>query len=151
MLEIYREMVELIDKGEGGVLATVVSAKGSAPRKAGAKMLIKSDGTFTGTIGGGGVEKQVLEKAVEVMRTGIPLTVYFDMSGTGRDAAMICGGQVEIFLDPIRGGETLYLFGAGHIGQATSVVGKKLGFHVVVIDRGRNIIIRGVSRKLIGW
>ena len=134
MLEIYREVVELIDKGEGGVLATVITAKGSAPRKAGAKMLVKRDGTFTGTVGGGGVEKQVLEKAVEVMRTGIPLTVHFDMSGTGRDAAMICGGQVEVFLEPIKAEETLYLFGAGHIGQATSAVGKKLGFRIVVVD-----------------
>jgi len=127
-------MVELLNKGEGGVLATVISSKGSAPRKAGAKMLVKSDGSFIGTVGGGGVEKQVLEKAAEVIRTGVPLTVYFDMSGTGRDAAMICGGQVEVFLEPIRAGETLYLFGAGHIGQATSSVGKKLGFRVVVVD-----------------
>ncbi len=132
--EIYRELTNMVTKGESGVLATIILAKGSAPRKAGAKMLIKRDGTFIGTVGGGGVEKQVLEKAAEVMKTRQPQVCHFDLSGTGRDAGMICGGQTDVFLEPIQTQETLYLFGAGHISQSTAAMGKILGFRVVVID-----------------
>ena len=70
MLEVYQELVNVTQKGERAVLATVISSRGSAPRKAGAKMLIKQDGTFLGTVGGGGVEQQVQEKAREVMNSG---------------------------------------------------------------------------------
>jgi xanthine dehydrogenase accessory factor len=134
MLEIYQELINLTSSGKRGVLATIITSKGSAPRKAGAKMLIKEDGTFIGTVGGGGVEKQILEKAAGVMKSGLPVMVHFDMSGTGREAAMICGGQVDIFLEPIHSYETLFLFGAGHISQATATIGKMLGFRIVVID-----------------
>jgi xanthine dehydrogenase accessory factor len=134
MLEIYQELVNVISKGERVVLATVISSRGSAPRKAGAKMLIKKDSTFIGSVGGGGVEQQVREKAIEVMNSGEPQIVHFDLSGKGERAAMICGGQMDVFLEPILSPETLYLFGAGHISQSTAAMGKMLGFQVVVID-----------------
>jgi xanthine dehydrogenase accessory factor len=134
MLEIYQELINVISKRERAVLATVVSSHGSAPRKAGAKMLIKNDGTFIGTVGGGGVEQQVRERAIEVMNSGQPKMVHFDLSGSGEGAAMICGGQMDVFLESIVPVETLYLFGAGHIAQRTAAMGKMLGFRVVVID-----------------
>ena len=134
MLEIYQELTNVISKRERAVLATVISSRGSAPRKAGAKMLIKSNGTFIGTVGGGGVEQQVREKAAEVMSSGEPQVVHFDLSGSGEGAAMICGGQMDVFLEPIVPVETLYLFGAGHISQSTAAIGKMLGFRVVIID-----------------
>lgn len=134
MLEIYQELVNITSKGEQAVLATVTSSRGSAPRKTGAKMLIKRDGTFIGTVGGGGVEQQVREKAIEVMNSGEPQIVHFDLSGSGEKTAMICGGQMDIFLEPIAPPETLYLFGAGHISQSTAAMGKTLGFRVAIID-----------------
>jgi len=134
MLEIYQTLVDMLSKGEGGVLATIISSKGSAPRKPGAKMLIKEDGTFTGTIGGGGAEKEVLEKAKQIMKSGKTEILHFDMSGSGREAAMICGGQIEVFLEPIPHRETLFLFGAGHIAQSTAAIGKMMGFRIVVVD-----------------
>lgn len=134
MLEIYQELVNVTSKGERAVLATVISSHGSAPRKAGAKMLIKNDSTFIGTVGGGGVEQQLKEKAIEVMNSGEPQIVHFDLSGRGEGAAMICGGQMDVFLEPIVPSETLYLFGAGHISKSTAAMGKTLGFRVVVID-----------------
>jgi len=134
MLEIYQELANVTSKGEWVVLATVVSSRGSAPRKAGAKMLIKKDGTFIGSVGGGGVEQQVREKAIEAMNSSGPQIVHFDLSGTGEEAAMICGGQMDVFIEPIVLPETLYLCGAGHISQSTAAMGKMLGFRVVVID-----------------
>lgn len=134
MLEIYQELVNITSTGEQAVLATVISSRGSAPRKTGAKMLIKNDGTFIGTVGGGGVEQQVRQKAIEVMNSGESQIVHFDLSGRGEEATMICGGQMDVFLEPILSPETLYLFGAGHISQSTAAIGEMLGFRVIVID-----------------
>lgn len=134
MLEIYQELIKVISKRERAALATVISSRGSAPRRAGAKMLIKNDGTFIGTVGGGGVEQKVREKATVVVNSGEPELMHFDLSGSGEGAAMICGGQMDVFLEPILPQETLYLFGAGHIAQKTAAIGKMLGFRVVVID-----------------
>lgn len=134
MLEIYQELTNIMARGEQAVLATVISSRGSAPRKAGAKMLIKADGSYIGTIGGGGVELMILGKAREAMNSGQPQVMHVDLSGQEKDAAMICGGQMEVFLEPIRSAETLYLFGAGHISQSTAAMGRMLGFRVVVID-----------------
>lgn len=134
MLDIYQELANLTARGERAVLATVISSRGSAPRKAGAKMLIKKDSTFIGSVGGGAGEQRVQEKAIEVMNSGEPQILHLDLSGTGKEAVMICGGQMDIFLEPILPPETLYLFGAGHISQSTAPIAKMLGFRVVVID-----------------
>lgn len=134
MLEIYQELANIAVKGERAVLATVVSSRGSVPRKAGTKMLIKGDGTLVGSIGGGNVEQAVQEKALAVMKSGEPQMVHFDLSGTGEEPWMICGGQMDVFLEPILPVETLYLFGAGHLSQSTAAVAKMVGLRVVVID-----------------
>ncbi len=134
MLEVYQELVKGISKGERAVLATIVSSQGSTPRKAGAKMLIKEDGSFVGTIGGGGTEHKIRQKVGEVMKSGQPQTVRFDLSGKDEALSMICGGQMEVFLEPILSMETIYLFGAGHTSQSTTTIAKMLGFRVVVID-----------------
>ncbi len=134
MLEIYEELARIISKGERAVLATIISSRGSTPRRAGAKMLIKEDGTFIGTIGGGGTEHKIRDKVIEVMKSGQPQVVSFDLSGKDEALAMICGGQMEVFLEPIQSPETLYLCGAGHTSQSTAAIAKRLGFQVVVID-----------------
>ncbi len=134
MLEIYQELINTISKGERAVLATIIASQGSTPRKAGAKMLIKEDGTFVGTIGGGGTEHQIRGKVIEVMKSGEPQIVRFDLSGKDEALSMICGGQMEVFLEPILPSATLYLFGAGHTSQSTAAMGKRLGFGVVVVD-----------------
>ncbi len=134
MLEIYKEAAELIAKGELMALATVMVSRGSAPRKAGAKMLIRKDGTSIGSVGGGGVERQIVQKAVEIMSSGEPQMIHLDLSGRGEQATMICGGQIDIFIEPILPPETLWLFGAGHISKTTAAMGKLLGFKVSVVD-----------------
>lgn len=134
MLEIYKELVNVVSKGERAVLATIVASQGSTPRRAGAKMLIKEDGTFVGTIGGGGTEHKIRQKVAEVMKSGQPQTVRFDLSGQDEALAMICGGQMDVFLEPILSSETIYLFGAGHTSQSTAKIANMLGFRVIVID-----------------
>ncbi len=134
MLEIYQELSNITANGGRAVLATIISSQGSAPRKAGAKMLIKEDGTFIGTVGGGSAEQLIKKKAEEMMKSGESQIVHFDLSGKGRDAVMICGGQMDIFLELILSLETLYIFGAGHISQSTATIAKMLGLRVIVID-----------------
>ena len=134
MLEIYQELVNIISKGERAVLATIISSHGSTPRRAGARMLIKEDGSFVGTIGGGGTEHQIRRKVAEVMKSGEPQIVHFDLSGKEAALEMICGGQMDVFLEPVLPSATLYLFGAGHTSQSTAAMGKMLGFRVIVID-----------------
>jgi xanthine dehydrogenase accessory factor len=137
MLEIYQEIINLISKGENAVLATVISKCGSVPRSAGAKMLIKKDGTSLGTIGGGGVEHLIRKKAMGVMNSGELEVIHCDLSGISDEEghqAYICGGQMDVLLEPIVPPETLYLFGAGHISECVAAMGKRLAFRVVVID-----------------
>ncbi len=126
MLEVHREIVDLLSRGESAVLATVISSRGSVLRKPGAKMLIRKDGSFIGSVGGDGVAHQVCEKAAEVLRHAEPKMVHLDPS-TG-------SGQADIFMEPILPPATLYLCGAGHISQSTAAIGKMLGFNVIVID-----------------
>ncbi len=133
MLEIYQELVNITANGGRAILATVVSSEGSAPRNAGAKMIIREDGSSIGSVGGGRVEHQVQGKAIELMNSNESQLVHFDLSGKVK-GGMICGGQMDVFLEPIVSQETLYIFGAGHISQSTVTIAKMLGFRVMVID-----------------
>jgi xanthine dehydrogenase accessory factor len=134
MTDIYREIADTIARGEPGVVATVVGSNGSSPRKAGAKMLIRSDGSFTGTVGGGAMEKKVIERAARVGKSGIPQMLHFDLEGKEERPDAICGGKVDIFLEPLPAAESILILGAGHIGQNVTSMGKTLGFRVEVID-----------------
>ncbi len=97
-------------------------------------MIIREDSSLVGSIGGGNVEQAVQEKALAVMKSGEPQMMHLDLTGSGEEAWMICGGQLDVFLEPILPAETLYLFGAGHLSQSTAAVAKMLGLRVVVID-----------------
>jgi xanthine dehydrogenase accessory factor len=134
MPDIYQEILNLRARGECGALATVVDSGGSSPRKPGAKMLIKVDGSFVGTVGGGLMEHHVCEKARQVIRSGQSSMLHFDLSGEQENPTGICGGWVDVFVEPIAPPESLFVLGAGHIGAATATIGKMLGFHTVVID-----------------
>ncbi|MDY6864123.1 MAG: XdhC/CoxI family protein [Thermodesulfobacteriota bacterium] len=136
MEEIYEEILKIKEKGENAVLATIISVKGSTPREEGSKMLIKSDGTISGSIGGGSLEGQVITKAVRIIKEGgNPGVLKFDL--TGVDAAkegMICGGTMEVFLEPIMSAPNLYIFGGGHISLTLAKMAKMVGFRITVID-----------------
>jgi xanthine dehydrogenase accessory factor len=134
VLEIYREIVNLVSSGGRGVLATVISSRGGAPRSAGAKMLVREDSTIIGTIGGGNAEHLIRRKAMEMMGSTEVEVVKFDLTGEEDMPGMICGGQMDVLLEPIVAQETLYLFGAGHISQGVAAMAKRMGFRVVVVD-----------------
>lgn len=135
MIDIYQEIVRSLTKGESAALATVISTKGSTPRSEGAKILIKSDGSIVGTVGGGSIEAEVCQKAIEVIKTGKARLLHFGLSGEeGENRGMICGGEMDVFIEPILSQPTLCLFGGGHISLAVAKIGKMLGFRIMVID-----------------
>ncbi len=135
MADIYEEIVRIQQEDDVAALATIVWVKGSTPRAEGSKMLIRSDGSILGSLGGGCLEAEVWEAAKKVIEEGTPKVLNFDL--TGREdtpEGLICGGTMQVFLEPIHSQPTVYLFGAGHIGFAVSKIAKMTGFRVVIID-----------------
>ncbi|MDP2917202.1 MAG: XdhC/CoxI family protein [Dehalococcoidia bacterium] len=135
MLDIYREIVNIITEGGEAALATIVSASHSTPRGVGAKMLVKPDGSILGSVGGGNSEKETIKEALNVIRTGKPKRLHFSLvPRRGEDAGMICGGEMEVFVEPILQSPTMYLFGGGHISVALAKVARLVDFKVVLIE-----------------
>ena len=133
MTDIYQEIVRIRAEGEEAALVTIVSTIGSTPREEGAKMLVRADGSILGTIGGGSVEARVIKEAVEVIRKGKSQHLRYSLK-EGGELGMVCGGDVEVFIEPILSPPTLYIFGGGHISLPVAKIGKLLGFKIVVID-----------------
>jgi xanthine dehydrogenase accessory factor len=129
-MDVFAEIVAVKNAGIPAVLATVIEASGSAPRKAGARMLIKADGSIVGTIGGGAIEKRIMDEALALMQGGAPKIVRYELEEIG----MSCGGSMSTFLEPLQYAAELIIFGAGHIGAALSKIGNMMEFSVTVID-----------------
>jgi xanthine dehydrogenase accessory factor len=130
-LELYEEIVRLTRGGEPFALATVVETGGSSPRKPGAKMLVRSDGTTAGTVGGGRVEKETIDAAVQSLETRKTILLPFELTeGNG----FVCGGRMSIYVEPRGAAPRLVMFGAGHVGRAVAELAKRCGFHVTVAD-----------------
>ena len=134
-MDIYEELIRLRREGRKGVLATIVTTKGSIPSHASAKMLIRDDGTIVGTIGGGCVEASIITSARKVMDLEKPELFEFNLDKTpDLDSGLVCGGTLEVFVEPIVGDPVLYILGAGHVGLATYKIARIAGFQVVVVD-----------------
>jgi xanthine dehydrogenase accessory factor len=131
VINLYRQILEIEDSNHRAVLCTVISTKGSAPRKAGARMLVYENGKTAGTIGGGALELLVAEQALEVLKYNEARVVRHNLV---KDLAMCCGGTVELFLEPIMNRKKLYIFGAGHTGKALAGFASTLDFNVTLID-----------------
>ena len=102
MKEIYQKIVELFEKKRFSVLATLIKQVGSSPRGVGTKCLILEDGSVVGTIGGGLLEARVLEEAIRIFSTRSPKKLSLFLKGTDvAETDMLCGGDVEIFLEPV--------------------------------------------------
>ena len=115
---IYEKILELLRSGREGVLATIVGVDGSAPQKAGAKFLVSDDGETFGTIGGRHLERVVVKEAPSVLRDRRPKRLTFTLDGAGAETAgLICGGDVEVYLEPVTREPRLIVVGVGHIGR----------------------------------
>jgi len=131
--DIYAELMRLSAVGEEAALATVISATGSTPREEGAKMLVRADGSIMGTVGGGAVEKAVIKEALEVIRRGRAKKLAYKLAAGG-ELGMICGGDTEVFIEPITAAPSLFIFGGGHIAVPLAKMAAIVGFKITVID-----------------
>lgn len=145
-MQSVTEIPELLKKeNQSAALCTVVSTKGSTPRKTGAKMLVFENSKIYGTIGGGNLEKQVIENALKAIETNTAKLYKFELL---QQLGMCCGGTVEIFIEPIMEKNKLYIFGAGHVGNALSHFASQTGFEVTVIDDRKEYIENLQSEKV---
>ena len=134
-MDIYEQIVELRRQGRRGAVATIVNVRGSIPSFKTAKMLVRDDGSIVGTIGGGCVEADVWQAAREVMESEKPRTLKFDLNQDPKfDTGLVCGGTLEIFVEPVLPPALLYLFGAGHVALNVCRVAANAGFEVTVTD-----------------
>jgi xanthine dehydrogenase accessory factor len=135
MIDLFEEIVRMRRAGERGALATIVHTNGSIPSYESSRMLVREDGTISGTVGGGCVEAEVWAAAKEVIRAEQPRKMTFNLNHEAAyDAGLICGGTLEIFVEPILPQPALYLFGGGHIATAVARVAHQAGFAIGIVD-----------------
>jgi xanthine dehydrogenase accessory factor len=134
-MDLFDEIVRLRRLGQKCALATIVQVRGSIPSFESAKLLVREDGSMLGTIGGGCVEAEVWNVAREVIETEKPRHLHFSL---GQDAAydngLICGGQLDVFVEPVIPQPSAIIFGAGHISKSLAKVAGIAGFRTVVVD-----------------
>jgi xanthine dehydrogenase accessory factor len=134
-VDIYEEIVQLRHAGRRGAVATIVNVRGSVPSFETAKMLIRDDGSIFGTIGGGCVEAEVWQAAREIMESEKPRTLTFNLNQNPKyDTGLVCGGTLDIFIEPVLPPASLYIFGAGHVAVSLYKTAKMAGFDVNVVD-----------------
>lgn len=129
---------ELLARGRGAVLCTLIHKEGSGPRDPGAKMLITDEGKTLGTIGGGGMERLLVKEALEALREGRPRTLHFALGVPPREGMIPidskCGGEVKVFMDVVKPDPRLIIMGSGLIAQAVARYARDCGFQVIVVD-----------------
>ncbi len=131
MRNIYQKIIQIENSDIKAALCTIIDTKGSAPRKTGAKMLVYTNGSIDGTIGGGALEKVVIEQALDVIKNNTSKLVKHNLVS---ELAMCCGGTVELFIEPIMNRKKVYIFGAGHVGKALAKFATELDFNISLID-----------------
>jgi len=133
--EIFAAIGEALTRGDEVALITIVSSNGSTPQRVGAKMLVFADGRTVGTIGGGCYENDALLKARDALRTRKAIRAKYDLNDDfAEDTGLVCGGQMEVFIEPLEAPPALYVFGAGHVGFYVGRLASDAGFEVHVVD-----------------
>ncbi len=134
-MDLFEEIVKMRRAGRRAALATIVHTNGSIPSYESSRMLVREDGSIAGTIGGGCVEAEVWAAAKEVMQKEAPRKMVFNLNNEASyDNGLICGGTLEVFVEPILPQPTLYLFGGGHVSMAVAKAATAAGFGVGVAD-----------------
>jgi xanthine dehydrogenase accessory factor len=132
---VFAAVVRALERAEDAALVTIVATQGSTPQRVGAKMLVHADGRSIGTIGGGCYENDAAGKAREAIRTRQARIVKYDLTDEiAEDNGLICGGQMQVFIEPIDPAPPLYVIGGGHVSQHLARFAHAVGFRVHVVD-----------------
>jgi xanthine dehydrogenase accessory factor len=135
MNEVYAAIVEVVARGGRGALVTIVRATGSTPQRVGAKMLVLEDGTLVGTIGGGCYESDAFQRARQVIGSGRPELVHYELNDdVAEENGLICGGQMDVFIEPVAPAPELFVLGAGHVGFHLGRLAAGTGFRTHIVD-----------------
>lgn len=137
MREVSQALLEVLQSGRRGALATVVNVSGSVPQQPGARLLLTPDAKLVGTVGGGAVEHDVIRALEECLKSGKPRLLELEL---GRDLGMCCGGQMSFFIEPIEAEQRLIVFGAGHVARPTAALAKQVGFAVTIVDDREDLL-----------
>ena len=133
--EVFAAVADALERGEAAALVTIVSTTGSTPQRVGAKMLVFGDGRIVGTIGGGCYENDAFWKAREAITSRKPQLVHYELDDDfAQETGLICGGQMDVYIEPIEPSPELYVIGAGHVGFHLAHLAHEVGFHVHVVD-----------------
>src|SRR6184192_1427568 len=134
-VDLFEEIVKMRRTARRAALATIVHTNGSIPSYESSRMLVREDGSIAGTIGGGCVEAEVWAAAKEVMQNEAPRKMVFNLNNEASyDNGLICGGTLEVFVEPILPQPMLYLFGGGHVSMAVAKAASAAGFGIGVVD-----------------
>jgi len=132
---VFAAVVEALDRGEPAALVTIVSTTGSTPQRVGAKMLVFADGRTVGTIGGGCYENDAFWKARDAIAKRRPRLLHYELSDDfAQETGLVCGGQMDVYIEPIEPAPELYIIGAGHVGFHLASLAHPVGFRVHVVD-----------------
>jgi xanthine dehydrogenase accessory factor len=133
--EVFAAVNDALERGEPAALVTIVSTTGSTPQRVGAKMVVFQDGRTVGTIGGGCYENDAFWKAREAINTRRPELIHYELSDDfAQETGLICGGQMDVYIEPIEPSPELYVIGAGHVGYHLARLAAEVGFRVHVVD-----------------
>jgi xanthine dehydrogenase accessory factor len=133
--EVFAAVADALERGEPAALVTIVSTLGSTPQRVGAKMLVFGDGRTVGTIGGGCYENDAFGKAREAILNRRPQLVHYELTDDfAQETGLICGGTMDVYIEPIEPSPELYIIGAGHVGYHLARVANEVGFRVHVVD-----------------
>ena len=133
--EVFAAVNDALERGEPAALVTIVSTTGSTPQRIGAKMLVYADGRSIGTIGGGCYENDAFGKARAAIETRTPQMVHYELSDDfAQETGLICGGQMDVYIEPLEPSAELYVIGAGHVGLHLGRLAHEVGFRVHVVD-----------------
>src|SRR5205814_7672604 len=133
--EVFAAVADALERGESAALVTIVSTRGSTPQRVGAKMLVFADGRIVGTIGGGCYENDAFWKARESLQSRRPLLVKYDLTDDfAQESGLICGGNMQVYIEPLESTPHLYVIGAGHVGFHLAKLAHTIGFKIHVLD-----------------
>lgn len=145
MTNLLTKVEAYLQDKRSSVLCIITRVSGSVPGKIGAKMVVFEDGSIEGTVGGGGIEKRVIEDALNILDTQTPQLREYNLR---EDLGMTCGGQVSVYLEPLAKPSKLYIFGAGHIGRILARFAAEMAFETHLIDWRKELIEGSDSNRI---
>lgn len=134
MTKVFTALAKLETENRPAALCMVINSRGSTPRSGGSKMLVYEDGSIIGTVGGGELENRVRREALDAIRDGKTRLLTYNMVDPEKGDPGVCGGTVEIYVEPILPRPKIVIIGAGHVGKAVAHLAHWLNFYVVVSD-----------------